>query len=92
MITERLYMVNDDIVDRLRKCYCGEGFANRGLVDPACDHDGVRAEAADEIESLRQLADNLVHHLQGYVCHCNMSKCKCGYDDIMDEYKSVRGE
>lgn len=46
-------MTNDDIVTRLRGCWCGDGFANRGLVDPACDHDGVRAEAADEIERLR---------------------------------------
>ena len=46
-------MVSDDIVTRLRGCWCGDGFANRGIVDPACDHDGVRADAADEIERLR---------------------------------------
>ena len=46
-----------DIVTRLRECWCADGFANRGLVDPACDHDGVRAEAADEIERLREMVD-----------------------------------
>ena len=42
-----------DIVSRLRECWCHPGWRDRGLVDPACDHDGVRAEAADEIERLR---------------------------------------
>ena len=43
-----------DIVTRLRECWCHPGWRDRGLVDPACDHDGVRAEAADEIERLRE--------------------------------------
>ena len=81
-----------DIIARLRECWCGDGFTNRGLVDPACDHDGVRAEAADEIERLQQVADDLASHLQGYICHCQMSKCKCGYDDVMHAYEAVRGE
>ena len=79
--------MTDDIVARLRAYNIGN------IGHEASSHmEETLYEAADEIESLRQLADNLVHHLQGYVCHCNMSKCKCGYDDIMDEYKAVRGE
>ena len=49
-------------------------------------------DAADEIERLRQLADDLASHLRGYICQCQMSKCKCGYDDVMDAYEAVRGE
>lgn len=48
-------------------------------------------DAANEIERLRQLSDSLAHHLEGYVCHCQMSKCKCGYDDVMDLYREIRG-
>lgn len=58
--------MSDDIVTRLRGCWCGDGFANRGLVDPECDHDGVRADAADEIERLRADRDrwrSLANHL-----------------------------
>lgn len=80
-------MNNDDIVTRLREQIpIPLEVADEGA--PA----HLIAEAADEIERLRELADNLAHHLQGYVCHCNMSKCKCGYDDVMDEYQEVRGE
>jgi hypothetical protein len=57
-------------------------------VHTPCDY----CDALYEIERLQRLADDLAHHLRGYVCHCNMSKCKCGYDDVMDEYEAVRGE
>lgn len=45
----------DDIVTRLRDCWCSIDYTVRNLVDPACDHNGVREEAADEIERLREL-------------------------------------
>lgn len=47
----------DDIVIRLRKCWCSDAHRSRQLVDPECDHDGLRSEAADEIERLRQMVD-----------------------------------
>lgn len=75
----------DDIVTRLRDRY-------PNVVHPHILRDAeLVGEAAAEIQRLRTLADNLAYHLQGYVCHCNMSKCKCGYDDVMDEYREVRG-
>lgn len=52
----------------------------------------VHANCRDKIERLQQVADDLANHLRGYVCHCQMSKCKCGYDDVMDAYEAVRGE
>jgi len=51
--------MTDDIVTRLRECWCANAFSDRGKVDPACDHDGVRAEAADEIEYLRSEMENV---------------------------------
>lgn len=45
--------MSDDIVTRLRECICHEGFVKNNRVDPKCDHDGLRADAADEIERLR---------------------------------------
>ena len=48
-----------DLVTRLRGCWCADSFVVRGLVDSACDHDGVRAEAADEIERLREQNEHL---------------------------------
>lgn len=53
---------------------------------------GLHLDAADEIERLRELADNLYKTLLYYPCQCGLSKCKCGYDDMMDEYNEVRGE
>lgn len=52
----------------------------------------LHEQAADEIERLRELADNLYKTLQYYSCLCGISPCKCGYDDMMDEYKAVRDE
>ena len=72
--------MSDDIVTRLRNWHDQR------------DTWKTLTEAADEIERLRELADSLAQHLQGYVCHCNMSKCKCGYDDIMDEYHEYRSK
>ena len=48
--------------------------------------------AANEIERLRKLADNFYKTMLYYPCQCSISPCKCGYDDMMDEYKEVRGE
>ena len=77
--------MSDDIVTRLRELGRYVNTEGGRWFEP------ITTEAADEIERLRQLADNLAHHLQGYVCHCNMSKCKCGYDDVMDLYREIRG-
>ena len=78
--------MSDDIVTRLRAYNIGN------IAHEASSHmEETLYEAADEIERLRQLSDSLAHHLEGYVCHCQMSKCKCGYDDLMDEYREVRG-
>lgn len=74
--------MSDDIVTRLQMF---------SLDDGTDELNKLLSEAANEIERLGELADNLARHLQGYVCHCNMSKCKCGYDDVMDEYNEVRG-
>ena len=58
-------MVSDDIVTRLRACWCDDAFRDRGRVDPACDHDGVRDEAADEIERWRLAC----HFLAGWLSY-----------------------
>lgn len=54
----------DDLVARLRECWCHTGWLDRGLVDPACDHDGVRAEAAEEIERLRAKHARVLRDIQ----------------------------
>lgn len=48
--------MSDDIVTRLRECWCPEDVSDYGILEP-CNHDGVRAEAADEIERLRAELD-----------------------------------
>lgn len=73
--------MSNDIMKRLRH------------IEPfRCGETCLMCDAADEIQRLRALADDLAHHLRGYVCHCNMSKCKCGYDDVMDAYEGIRDE
>ncbi len=76
--------MSDDIVTRLRgywDCSC-LNVKEHGLYRKC-----VICEAADEIERLRQLADNFYKTMLYYSCQCNISPCKCGYDDMMDEYK-----
>ena len=46
-------MSSDDIVTRLRECWCSIDYTARGRIDPCCNHDGWLEEAADEIERLR---------------------------------------
>jgi len=60
--------MSDDIVTRLRQCWCHEGFKMNNRVDPKCDHDGVRAEAANallahdaEIERLRRAIETFIN-------------------------------
>ena len=86
-------MVSDDIVTRLRnKRTEFDNWLNDIEGKHSFGHDeSIWLDAADEIERLRQLADDLASHLRGYICHCQMSKCKCGYDDVMDAYEAVRG-
>lgn len=81
--------MNNDIVTRLRKAVAQTAEANTLL---SWDFAKIAWEAADEIERLRELADNLYKTLLYYPCQCGISPCKCGYDDMMDEYTEVRGE
>ena len=88
--------MTDDIVARLRRrsgegCRCGAWYYGECACDNVHWGGPMDKEAADEIELLRGLSDSLAHHLEGYVCHCQMSKCKCGYDDVMDLYREIRG-
>ena len=69
--------MTDNIVTRLRACWCSDAFSDRGLVDPACDHDGVRAEAADEIDRLRLAC----HFLAGWLSY---------HDQEIDTKKAVK--
>ena len=79
--------MTDDIVTRLRAYNIGN------IGHEASFHmEETLYEAADEIERLRAIADDLASHLRGYICKCQMSKCKCGYDDVMDAYEAVRGD
>ena len=86
---ERKGDMTDDIVTRLRKAVAQTAEAD---TLPSWDFAMVVWEAADEIERLRELADNFYKTLLYYTCQCGISQCKCGYDDMMDEYKEVRGE
>lgn len=40
-----------------------------------------------ENKQLREVA----YHLVGYVCHCNLSKCECGHDYVIDMYEDMCG-
>lgn len=62
--------MSDDIVTRLLECWCAEDYTKRHLVDPACDHDGVRQEAAEEIESLRSLIKKFYLAEKRYIETC----------------------
>ena len=66
----------NDIVFRLRECWCSDAFSDRGLVDPACDHDGVRAEAADEIERLREIVDERNDTISRLVVKLELMRCE----------------
>ena len=46
----------------------------------------------DENKQLREVADHLADHLVGYVCHCNLSKCKCGHDYVIYMYEDMCGK
>lgn len=41
----------------------------------------------DENKQLIKLTDVLEQQLVTYGCICNLSKCRCGYDDAMDAYE-----
>lgn len=46
--------MTDDLLTALRTCHCIDAYKVRGLIAPDCEaHDGLKAEAADEIERLR---------------------------------------
>jgi hypothetical protein len=94
--------VTDDIVTRLREsdgegCTCGAwNYSECGCLEAVWAEMFI-TEAADEIERLRkerdewhELAENLYTHLSTYVCHCNMAKCKCGYDDVLGLYDETK--
>ena len=51
--------------------------------------DGMNGIRIKEETDWQKIADSLANHLKSYVCHCNLSKCKCGYDYVMDEYESA---
>lgn len=74
------YFLNKNIVERLRECWCSSAFSDRGLVDPLCDHDGVREEAADEIEKLREQNEYLKANVEMLLAEARQSKH--GIDDI----------
>ena len=58
--------MHEEIVARLRKCWCSDAFSDRGRVDPLCDHNEIREEAADEIEKLRMLGTQLLNAVDYY--------------------------
>lgn len=78
-----------DIATQLRKAVAQAVEAD---TEPFPDFSKLLWEAADEVQRLRELADNLYKTLLYYPCQCGISPCKCGYDDMMDEYKEVRGD
>lgn len=43
-----------------------------------------------ERDEWRKVAESLHANLSTYVCRCNLSKCKCGYDYAMEEYEELK--
>lgn len=76
-------MSKNNIVDELRAYL---------LPDMLFEHSELFEKAADQIEQIKAIASDLYHHLDQYICMCRLSKCKCGYDDVMDAYREVFGE
>lgn len=64
----------DDIVTELRTCHCHDGYKSRNLIDPSCEaHNGLKADAADEIERLRAELDSQTQWAElmaGNHCYC----------------------
>lgn len=73
------------LAQRLRMIYCSKDELEPCKCCLAC-------RAADQIECLEELTDDLASHLKTYMCHCGLSKCKCDYDYVMDSYRAVRGK
>lgn len=82
--------MTDDIVTRLRECWCSIDYTSRSRIDPECDHDGVRAEAADEIERLRAERDRWFKLADG-MAGCLDSSTEAG-DLLADYEQAVRDE
>lgn len=73
--------MTDDIVTRLRNY----DFMRDGDIP-----DVIMNQAADDIETLRTLADDLFYYVTQYPCLCQLLKCKCGYDAVVDSYREIR--
>lgn len=76
-------MSKNDIVDELR---------THLLSGTLSEYNKLFEKAVDEIEQIRAIASDLYYHLEQYICMCQLSKCKCGYDDVMDAYREAYGE
>jgi hypothetical protein len=87
--TRELYLPDGSkdftLAQRLRMIYCSKDELEPCKCCLAC-------RAADQIECLEELTDDLAGHLKTYMCHCGLSKCKCNYDYVMDSYRAVRGK
>ncbi len=43
----------------------------------------------DKVKLWKEIAEALASQLRGYPCACNMSKCKCGHDAVLDAYEEA---
>ena len=57
----------------------------RGIREEHITDDGYES-AEEAIKAIEDIAAGLYDHLSRHVCHCNMSKCKCGHDDLLEMY------
>lgn len=47
------------------------------------------AKLREQIKLWKEIAEGLATKLRQYPCACNLSKCKCGHDDILDAYQEA---
>lgn len=76
----------DDLLERIayleKQCLHWKG----NCADIATSSREVTKDLIEKRKTIEDIAAGLYDHLSRHVCHCNMSKCKCGHDDLLEMY------